>query len=417
MERIGPLFHKKDLDSVLRGRQQGVGDTVNRIPEQQFLIATDQELLDHVVPGLTVAPLVLREDAATMSQSEAEVDVSGDPRRVFPLSSSGPFNIPGTRVEVDLPFTGDEWLFQCKTNPWSTVLPRAEVFRGHLRVAFSFPHDSEPEEFKEGYERELQLIRSCVERSYKQVEAYNDSLPQLVQQAISNRRERLSRHSGIAALLNIPLAPRVGAPSIAPVKVEIRRPKPLPVPPRTGLAPEPGISRETYEHILHFIRHQGRTFERTPATYALHDEEGLRNITLAQLNGHFEGDAVGEAFRGRGRTDICIEQDSRSAFIGECKLWKGPNSLTRALSQLLSYLTWRDSKASLIVFNSKNRDFSKVLEAVPETVRDHPLFLDDLPCEEAGEWRVQMRSEEDEGRRVTVHLFVFNLYGDRETRG
>ena len=90
----------------------------------------------------------------------------------------------------------------------------------------------------------------------------------------------------------------------------------------------------------------------------------------------------------------------------------GPASLTSALDQLLGYLTWRDSKASLIVFNSKNRNFSKILEALPGTVRDHRLFVRDLPCEETGEWRVQMRSEEDEGRRVTVHVFVFDLYQD-----
>ena len=120
--------------------------------------------------------------------------------------------------------------------------------------------------------------------------------------------------------------------------METRRPPPLPVPPKTGLVPEPGIPDDTYEHILQFIRHQGRTFERTPATYSVHGEEGLRNIVLAQLNGYFEGDAIGEAFRGSGKTDICIEQDNRAAFVGECKLWTGPAGLIAALDQLLGYL-------------------------------------------------------------------------------
>ena len=181
--------------------------------------------------------------------------------------------------------------------------------------------------------------------------------------------------------------------------------------------PEPGISGETYEDILHFIRHQGRTFERTPATYALHNEEGLRNIILAQLNGHFQGDAVGEVFRGRGKTDICIEQDNRAAFVGECKLWTGPSSVSAAIDQLLGYLTWRDSKASLVIFNSRNRNFSRILAGLPGTLRDHPLFVRDLPCVESGEWRVLMRSQEDEGRRVTIHLFVFNLYQERDVDG
>jgi len=156
-----------------------------------------------------------------------------------------------------------------------------------------------------------------------------------VHQVIADRRNRLGKHAGIADLLDIPVVAKDDVPAIAPVRIEVRRPPALPVAPRTGLAPEPGITGETYESILHFIRHQGRTFERTPSTYALHDEEGLRNIILAQLNGHFEGAATGEAFRGTGKTDICIEADSRAAFVGECKLWTGPASLTGALDQLL----------------------------------------------------------------------------------
>ena len=41
--------------------------------------------------------------------------------------------------------------------------------------------------------------------------------------------------------------------------------------------------------------------------------------------------------------------------------------LIGALDQLLGYLTWRDSEASLIIFNSKNKNFSKILEALPDT--------------------------------------------------
>jgi len=64
----------------------------------------------------------------------------------------------------------------------------------------------------------------------------------------------------------------------------------------------------------------------------------------------------------------------------------------------------------LIVFNTKNKEFSKIIETLPTTIKKHSLYLRDLPCDESGEWRVLMRSEEDEGRRVTVHVFAFNLF-------
>ena len=409
------LFTELDLDNQLRERQLQVTSKVDAIPESQFLISSDLEVVEHAIPQLVVEPVVLQLDATTMSKAETQVDVSGDPMRFFSPGRRGPFYIPGTRVDIDIPYTGEDWIFSYRTNPWSTVFPRAEVKRGSLRISISLPHDAAPEKFKETYDRELGLIREYVDRAHTQVAAYNESLESLVHQAIADRRNRLGKHAGIADLLDIPLAAKHGAPSIAPVRIEVRRPSALPVPPRTGLTPEPGIAVETYERILHFIRHQGRTFERTPGTYALHDEEGLRNIILAQLNGHFEGAAIGEVFRGSGKTDICIETDTRAAFVGECKLWTGPASLTGALDQLLRYLTWRDSKASVIVFNTRNRNFSKILPAIPDAIGGHALFVRDLPCEETGEWRVLMRSEEDEGRRVTVHVFLFDLYEDPDT--
>ena len=404
------LFFEGDLDARLRGGQESVSRELDRIPKDQFLVSSDQEIVDHVVAGLSVEPIVLHEEKTTMDQHETQVDVSHDPMRVFRDERTGPFYIPGTKVEINIPFTGEEWIFRYRTNPWSTVFPRADVQSGRLRLIVTQPHDADPNAFKTEYEQEIRRIRECVERARQQVVGYNESLPNLVQQAVRHRRERLERHGNIATLLDIPLATKPSAPSIEPVKVEIRRPAPLPVPPKSGLEPEPGITDQTFEHILRLIRHQGRTFERTPSTYAVHGEEDLRNIILAQLNGHFQGDAVGEVFRGKGKTDICIEQDNRAAFVAECKLWKGPAGVTTALDQLMGYLTWRDSKAALIMFNVKNKDFTKILEAMPETLSAHPLFLRELPCAEAGEWQFQMRSAEDAGRRVTVQAFVFNLY-------
>lgn len=409
------LFIEESLNAQLRGRQERASHAVDQIPKDQFLVSSDHEIVDHVVAELSVVPIVLHEEKMTMEQHEVQVDVSHDRRRMFLDGRTGPFYIPGTKVEIKIPFTGEEWIFRYRTNPYSFVFPRAHVQRERLHLTVTKPHDADPSAFKREYEREIKLVRECVERAHMQVVSYNEGLPSRVQQEVRHRRERLERHGNIAELLDIPLGTRSGAPSIEPVKVEIRRPAPLPVPPKGGLKPEPGITDQTFEHILSLIRHQGRTFERTPRTYAVHGEEDLRNIVLAQLNGHFQGDAMGEVFRGKGKTDICIEQDDRAAFVAECKLWKGPSNLTAAIDQLMGYLTWRDSKAALILFNVRNKDFTKLLESIPETLRVHQLVLRDLPCTEAGEWRFQTRSAEDASRRVTMQVFIFNLYQHSQT--
>ena len=90
----------------------------------------------------------------------------------------------------------------------------------------------------------------------------------------------------------------------------------LPPQRETQFEPEPGIENEHYEHILNVIRHGLCTFEESPKTCSKLNEEDLRNLLLANLNGHYEGDASGETFRNTGRTDIRIMARDRAAFCG-----------------------------------------------------------------------------------------------------
>ena len=51
-----------------------------------------------------------------------------------------------------------------------------------------------------------------------------------------------------------------------------------------------------------------------------------------------------------GKTYILIRAGDRNVFIAENKIWKSPKTIRDALTQLLSYLVWRDTKAALLLF-------------------------------------------------------------------
>jgi hypothetical protein len=162
------------------------------------------------------------------------------------------------------------------------------------------------------------------------------------------------------------------------------------------------------------IRHAGRTFETAPATFAKHDEEELRDFILAFLNSHYEGDATGETFRVKGKTDIRIESDNRAAFVGECKVWRGQKQISEALDQLLNYLTWRDCKAALVVFNKDVAGFADIQKKVSETLAEHTNHIRSIDTNPYGEWRFCCRSKDDSDRPITTHVFLFNLYVAKE---
>jgi len=216
---------------------------------------------------------------------------------------------------------------------------------------------------------------------------------------------------------------RIEAKAITEVTSE--RPWPpihgTPPAPRRGIAVRPGtadgdsttqpaVGAKDYECILNTIRHGCRTFERTPQTYARHGEEELRDMLLAILNGKLEGAATGETFRKSGRTDILIEDAGRAAFVAECKMWGGPAAIGPAVDQLLGYLTWRDSTGALIVFNKSVAGFTGILESLPRSLRSHPEVLQEPEEVVRGEWRLALASPDDRDRRITVHVFLFDLY-------
>jgi hypothetical protein len=99
------------------------------------------------------------------------------------------------------------------------------------------------------------------------------------------------------------------------------------------------------------------------------DEEKIRDLPPFFLNGQFEGAAAGEVFNAVGKTDILIRAGDRNVFIAECKIWKGPKTIRDALVQLLSYLTWRETKAALLLFIRTGEPTTIITKSIAEIER------------------------------------------------
>ena len=132
-----------------------------------------------------------------------------------------------------------------------------------------------------------------------------------------------------------------------------------------------------------------------PAVYTNKDEEGLRDHFLIILETNFEGSATGETFNKSGKTDILLRHDGNNTFIAECKFWTGEKKFIETIDQILKYLTWRDSKASIMVF-VRNADFTNVITTAREAAKKHSNFIN-------------LESEEAEG---TIQRFRFHLNVD-----
>lgn len=95
-------------------------------------------------------------------------------------------------------------------------------------------------------------------------------------------------------------------------------------------------------------------------------------------------------------------------FVAECKFWSGKQHFLDAITQLLGYLTWRDSKAAVILF-VPNREFGPVLDQIEPAAETHACWVSTLPRTEDGWFNFNFHLVADATRGVRLAVVCFHL--------
>lgn len=415
-DRENRLFAKGDLYSVLDHQKKEAVRAVAEASSGQIHASTDEQLTAHFQDKFAIASLTLYPERAEKSMNECQFETRDS--FTYDIRHGGSIQVPGITVTVRMPFTGESELLHFTPSTMICSSTYADVTKpgrdgiGWLTYKFKFnQHNATAESIQREIDSAINFTVDTVRNQQNQLIQFERELQQALQSAVTNRRSRLGGIHDLAKALDIPVSAKPGMPSLTPIPVAKKVIRELPPVADAKQLSGFSITDQAYENILSAIRAQGRTFEKAPATFSKFHEEELRDVILGNLNTHFQGQATGETFRAKGKTDICIEQDNRAAFIGECKIWRGSKELADGLRQLLGYLTWRDCKAALVVFNKERSKFSEILEKGPAALREcNDLFLGEVTQAEPGEWRMTFKAPGDEGRVITVQLMIYNLY-------
>ena len=340
---------------------------IERVDADRLLNTSVEDLAVYFAEKFKIDVPVLDVDNLVVDQREKQIDVSHDPMRMI-MDRSRPFYVTGSEIEVEVPFTGEAEPFKIQPNPYTLNPPRASIRRS--TVLFSIVGtDLDAKQVRSQIDRTVADIQSYLGNLRSNVSGLNSQLLREARTAIEARRAKLLANRNTVAALGFKMKERQNAPKtfVAP---EVRRKISPVMPPAssTPYKPEPALATADYEHILGVMQSMTQVMELSPSAFHDVDEEALRSHFLVQLNGHYQGQATGETFNYEGKTDILIRSEGRNIFIAECKFWSGPKKLTETIDQLLGYSSWRDTKTAVVLFN-RNRDFSKVLAAIPETVR------------------------------------------------
>lgn len=386
MARFGTLFSSSELARFLEHKLCKITDAVNRWNEDTLLSWSEGDICERLEHQFLLEPLALDREGITanpVKEGSTVVRQFGEEARVRQ-----------TVVSISVPFTGDPQLLNLRPSTFTHSPPTATEHGNELTIEWMGPLNSDAQQIRLGLDRQLDEIQRWINWSTAQVRAYNPSAKQRIINEIQARKARLLANRNIQGALGFPMRERPDAATYSvPIKRKAIVPQKLTAPAKP-FQPEPALAEAHYEAALEVLRNQRNALERAPGTSAKMGEEEIRNLLLIGLNSHFEGQAAGEVFNNTGKTDILIRVDDRHIFIGECKIWKGPKTILDTLNQLLGYLTWRDTKAALLLFIRSGAPGDVMPKAIAK-FREHPNYKRD-------------------GRHATEerHDFVFHANGD-----
>ncbi len=402
----GRLFEKGRLSEYIQMQISSAVAEAGNLGVDVFRANSDEQILEHITSKYRIDPLKLLEDEKDVTFNEGEADIRNDLNRAV-RDRRRPAMVKSYQVSWRIPFTGTRQLWDLQPSSFLTTSVAGSIEGQSVLITANQPADStDADRLNSELKSQLFQINKVVNFTNNDLQNYDSRLEQATGNAIAVRRREHERIADIKDALRITIEDAGEGSPLTPLSIEVHGISPL-----SSNIEDAGafILDSDYEAILRVIRNMGVAMESSRATEG-RDEEALRDILLVGLNASMtSGSAGGELFRKKGKTDIAVLFENRAAFVGECKLWKGPQYALDGLGQLLGYLTWRDAKTSLILFNNRNANFSSIQTKIDEVFKSHPLCLKSMPSG-GGEWRYQFRKPDDEGRFVTVHVFLFDTH-------
>lgn len=400
-------FSGHDGFAIINGQKQKITADINGQPDNYILNVNKDEYIAHLIDAFTISPLEIHSDQLSVSTEERMIRAEMHPRSFYVDDGK---SYPKDVYTFHLPFTGQAELLKVQASTHSLSAPRITV-RGQ-EITFELINFSmDALSMKTDADSKVSQLVSQNSHLTSDLTAFNRTIENIASQAFDTRKSQLLKKGDLLSALGVPIRKSASTPATFAVPAK-RTPaiqtKPKPTVSEKGYKAEPALDDSIYQQILKITYDVGRQFERLPSTYVGKEEEHLRDHFLLILEPNFEGSATGETFNKRGKTDILLRHDGSNVFIAELKYWHGKKAYLETITQLLSYLTWRDSKAAVIVFVS-NKEFSPVMSTIEKETKEHSNYLGVVSAPQPGWFQFRFHVNGDRNREVKLAVQAFHL--------
>jgi hypothetical protein len=399
------VFWEVDFADYSQRRLEEMKHRISAESENYILNVNETEYLEHIISQASVEPLVIHFDRIEASSREEMVAAEYFPP-MFNVFHGKSYSRPVITYHV--PVTGDLELLRCTPNPRVMMTHTVRLEPGGISFEF-IDFYGEAERIRRESENILDTLKRQSESLASNVAHFNASLRNQAENLFTARKNELLRRSTTLAGLGVPIRKATNVPATFSVPARRKqittKPTASSIPPK---APDPTMDEAIYREILQTIHETGKVFERLPRTYADKDEEALRDHLILQLEPRFAYSTTGETFNKQGKTDILIRHEKSNLFVAECKFWSGAKNHFETLDQILSYLTWRDSKTAIVYFMD-TKEMAAPLRAIEESSPQHTCFLKLNEKKESSWFDYTFHLPSDANIAVRVSILCFHL--------
>ena len=403
------LFAEKELSKVIQNKTQSIEVEINSKSENYILNVNEIDFINYLVDKYSIKNINLKFNEQFISTYEKDIPLEQFPSLGF-RRTGGSEVYKKNVIRFHIPYEGREELLHCI--PSTRLLWTLDVLIEDNCLCFdviNFYDDSQ--RIKNEANGNIHNIERQSNNVIVDISAYNSTLFYSIETLVKKRKQHFLKTNNLLDSLGVPIRKAENFPQTFTIpspqtsrKIKI----PEPIVTEQGYKPDPTLEISIYQEILQTIHDVGKQFERMPSTYASKNEEDLRDHILLVLEPRFEGSATGETFNKTGKTDILLRYQNSNVFIAECKFWKGAKSFLKTITQLLGYLTWRDSKAAVVIF-SQNQDFSSVIKTVEQEASEHPNFLGFVSKNEETWLNYRFHINGDRNREIKVAVLLFHI--------
>jgi hypothetical protein len=401
---VRSLFSRATMSDLIESYKRDLAKEVQAMASDYILRTPEEGLFRYLVDKWTLALPVLGQ-AEIQGTEDVEIDVSWQRDRYF-RAGTRPV-VPGTRFTLAVTYEGDPDLFDFGVYMGPSIAGNVLRDRNELHLYAQFDNQSLTKEAADAaLKGQLEAVTQMLARVKPEVDQYQAALPTLVTEHLGRARARAEKSHSVSASLSFPLR-RKDAPS-QPVPVT-RKPLAVTRPQPSSAPPSSILQLQAYNEILDMLSNMSEAMERSPEAYEGLSEEFLRDHFLMTLNANFGGGATGETFNVSGKTDILIRVEGRVVFVAECKFWKGGEGLRQTIDQLIAYLSWRDTKVAVLLFN-RRKDFAAVLSKIPGSVAEHKDHIATVPgYNYPNRFRYRFKHNDAAGGEMLLTVMAFNV--------